>query len=157
MNSIGKVLTDISYNELKGIKVTFINMPLRETATPNTPPEGPGILAAIVRRYGGEPSILDLNGYRIKDKLAEERGLPNGRHLTYKEVEDLIAKHLDNVGEPICDDNFHKYVLELDDATKILNGKDGEPVNFGGMSMGQFLQAREYVNNDQIEKILEMS
>ena len=46
--------------------------------------------------------------------------------------------------------------MELDDATKILNGKDCEPVNFGDMSMDQFLQAREYVNNDEIEKILDM-
>ena len=45
-----EILKDISYTELKGIKITFINMPLREAATPNTPPEGPGILAAIVRR-----------------------------------------------------------------------------------------------------------
>ena len=75
-----EILKDISYSELKDIKITFINMPLREAATPNTPPEGPGILAAIVRRYGGEPSIIDLNGYRIKDKTAEQRGLLNGRH-----------------------------------------------------------------------------
>ena len=94
-----EILKDISYSELKGIKITFINMPLREAAQPNTPPEGPGILAAIVRRYGGEPYIIDLNGYRIKDKIAKQRGLSNGRHLTYKEAEDMIAKHLDNVGE----------------------------------------------------------
>ena len=67
-----EVLKNISYDELKGIKITFINMPLRETASPNTPPEGPGILSAIVRRYGGEPYILDLNGYRVKDKFAKE-------------------------------------------------------------------------------------
>ena len=94
-----EILKDISYSELKGIKITFINMPLREAAQPNTPPEGPGILSAIVRRYGGEPYIIDLNGYRIKDKIAEQKGLSNGRHLTYKEAEDMIAKHLDNVGE----------------------------------------------------------
>ena len=74
-------------------------MPLREAASPNTPPEGPGILSAIVRRYGGEPYIIDLNGYRVKDKLAESKGLVNGRHLTYKEVEDMISVHLNNVGD----------------------------------------------------------
>ena len=94
-----EILKDISYSELKGIKITFVNMPLREAAQPNTPPEGPGILSAIVRRYGGEPYIIDLNGYRVKDKIAEQRGLSNGRHLTFKETEELIAKHLDNVGE----------------------------------------------------------
>ena len=69
-------------------------MPLREAASPNTPPEGPGILSAIVRKYGGEPYIIDLNGYRVKDKLAESKGLVNGRHLTYKETEDMISTHL---------------------------------------------------------------
>ena len=64
-----EVLKNISYDELKGIKITFINMPLREAASPNTPPEGPGILSAIVRRYGGEPSIIDLNGYRKRINL----------------------------------------------------------------------------------------
>ena len=78
----------------------------------------------------------------------------------WKVVRKDLKKHFDieydGLGDPICDDNFHNYVLELDDATKILNGKDGEPVNFGDMPMDQFLQAREYVNNDEIEKILDM-
>jgi len=91
--------TDISYDELKDIKITFVNMPLRESATPNFPPEGPCILSAIIRKYGGEPHVIDLNAYRIKDDLAADRNLSNGRHLTLKEAEDLIAKHLDNVGE----------------------------------------------------------
>ena len=88
-----------SYNAFSGMKITFINMPLRESASPNTPPEGPGILAAITRQYGAEPYIIDLNAYRIKDDLAEKRGLPNGRHLTNEEAENLIVQHLKNVGD----------------------------------------------------------
>ena len=61
-----------------------------------------------------------------------------------------------DIFDPICDDDFHRYVLELDDATKILNNKNGDPVNFGDMSMDQFLQAREHIDNDEIEKILDM-
>ena len=79
--------------------ITFINMPLRETACPNTPPEGPGILAAIARQYGAESHIIDLNGYRIKDDAAKARNLPNGRHLSYAETEAMIVKHLKNVGD----------------------------------------------------------
>ena len=56
----------------------------------------------------------------------------------------------------VDDDNFHRYVLELDDATKILNNKNGDPVNFGDMSIDQFLQVREYIDLDQIDKILDM-
>ena len=57
---------------------------------------------------------------------------------------------------PICDDNFHKYVLELDDATKVLKNKNGDPVNFGEMTLDTFLEVREYIDSDQIEKILDM-
>ena len=89
----------LSPDSFTKMKITFINMPLRETARPNIPPEGPAILAAICRKYGAEPHIIDLNGYRIEDKLAEERNLPNGRHLTYSEAENLIVQHLNNVGD----------------------------------------------------------
>ena len=78
----------------------------------------------------------------------------------WKVVRPQLQEHFDisfdRFGEPICDKNFHKYVLELDDATKVLNDKNGDPVNFGEMSLDKFLQARDYINNDQIEKILEM-
>ena len=74
-------------------------MPLRESACPNTPPEGPLILASILKKYDHEVSLLDLNAYRIKDAISEGRSLPNGRHLNYKEVEDLIYKHLSNSGD----------------------------------------------------------
>ena len=62
----------------------------------------------------------------------------------------------DKMGEPVCDDAFHNYVLELDDATKVLDDKNGNPVNFGAMPMEDFLQAREHVDNNEIEKILDM-
>ena len=62
----------------------------------------------------------------------------------------------DNLGKPVCDDNFHKYVLELDDATKVLNSNSGEMVNFSDTPLDTFLEAREHVDNDEIEKILEM-
>ena len=85
------LIKDFKCDELDGVKITFINMPLRESALPNTPPEGPAILSSIVRQYGGEPYIIDLNGYRIKDSLAKKKGLPNGRHLTYNETEQMIC------------------------------------------------------------------
>jgi len=94
-----ELVKDFQSKTLIGVSVTFINMPLRESALPNTPPEGPAILSSIIRQYGGEPYILDLNGYRIKDEIAKKRGLINGRHLTFEEAENLIYTHLSNVGD----------------------------------------------------------
>ena len=93
------LVKDYSYDQFKGMKITFINMPLREAASPNVPPEGPGILASIARKYGAQSHIIDLNGYRIKDDIAKARNLPNGRHLTYSEAESMLLRHLQNVGD----------------------------------------------------------
>ena len=71
-------MSNYSSSTFSGAKITFINMPLRESATPNVPPEGPGILASICRMYGAEPYILDLNAYRIQDDDSSARGLVNG-------------------------------------------------------------------------------
>jgi len=62
----------------------------------------------------------------------------------------------DKKNDPICDDNFYFYVSELDDATKILNDKNGNPINYSDLSMDEFLKAREHIDNDEIEKILDM-
>jgi len=92
-------MTDYNSTTFSGVKITFINMPLRESATPNVPPEGPGILAAICRMYGAEPYIIDLNSYRIQDEDSANRGLISGRYLTLEETENLIVAHLSKNGD----------------------------------------------------------
>lgn len=88
----------MAYDALQGVRVVFINMPLRETARPNVPPEGPGLMAARLRQYGADPTIVDLNAYRLKDDTAT--GKPNGRHLTYQEAAELLAAHFHKHGGP---------------------------------------------------------
>ncbi len=90
----------LTKDALRGVHVCFINMPLRESARPNTPPQGPGLMAARLRQYGATPSIIDLNAYRVDDADAKERGLRNGRHLTHEEAEKLILAHFGKHGEP---------------------------------------------------------
>lgn len=87
-------------DSLKGVHVCFINMPLRESARPNTPPQGPGLMAARLREYGAIPTIIDLNAYRIHDTISEQKGFSNGRHLSYNEAEILISAHFEKHGEP---------------------------------------------------------
>jgi hypothetical protein len=109
---------------------------------------------------GIEPGTKDFKMFEngVNQKMFTATAYP-GTEL-WNVVKPDLKKHFniefDQYGEPICDDNFHNYVLALDDATKILNDKDGNPVNFGEMSMDQFLQAREYVDDGKIEKILKM-
>lgn len=59
-----EVLKEIPRDSIRGAKIAFINMPLRESAPPNCLPYGVCLLAAIVRRHGADPSIIDLNGVR---------------------------------------------------------------------------------------------
>ena len=102
-------------------------------------------------RYGGVQRSLqrsqfkNVHCYSISGHRNVEDGQTDHFGITYGKD-----------GEPVCDDAFYNYVLELDDATKVLNDKDGNPVNFGSMSMDQFLEARNYADNNQLEKILDM-
>ncbi|MBS3161923.1 hypothetical protein J4476_04495 [Candidatus Woesearchaeota archaeon] len=79
-----EVIKDIMPADLRGMNVVFINMPLRESARPNTTPEGPLLLATNLRKnYSVNASIIDLNAYRIKDEDAQKRGLPWGFRQNY--------------------------------------------------------------------------
>jgi len=96
------IISEIPRGALSGVKVAFINMPLRESARPNTTPEGPLLLATRLRKeFGVNASIIDLNAYRIKDAEAEKRGLKNGRHLNPEETYHLITRHFQEHGEPV--------------------------------------------------------
>lgn len=96
-----EVIKSIGRPDLEGANVVFINMPLRESAVPNTTPQGPLLLATNLRdNYGVNANIIDLNAYRIKDESAKQRGLEHGRHLLYDEVFRLIENHFLVHGEP---------------------------------------------------------
>lgn len=96
------LISKIPMGMLYGAKVVFINMPLRESARPNTTPEGPLLLATRLRKeFGVDASIIDLNAYRIKDTEAEKRGMKNGRHLNLEETYRLIDLHFQKHGEPM--------------------------------------------------------
>jgi radical SAM superfamily enzyme YgiQ (UPF0313 family) len=76
------------------------------------------------------------------------------------EVQTLLTKHFNlsfnQNGEPVCDDAMRTYVEELDDATKVLHGNDGSPLNFSAMPEDVFLRAREYIDTGTIEQVLNM-
>ena len=95
------IIKDIKSQDIAGTNVVLINMPLRETARPNTTPEGPLLLVTNLKQnYDVNATIIDLNVYRIRDELAEKSGLKWGRHLTYEEAFGLIQRHILYHGEP---------------------------------------------------------
>lgn len=57
-------------------------------------------------------------------------------------------------GNPKCNDMLKSYVLELDDATKILDDKNGKPVYFGEMPLDQFLKVKNLINEEDLEGVL---
>ncbi|MDO8443529.1 MAG: radical SAM protein [Candidatus Azambacteria bacterium] len=60
-------------------------------------------------------------------------------------------------GEPVCDENLRRYILELDDATKLLkNPKTGESLNYSEMPAKVFAKARDYIDSGELYKILKM-
>jgi len=106
----GKLVETFDSKELRGVSICFINMPLRESAKPNTAPQGPGLMAARLREFGAGVSLIDLNAYRIDTNgilfdgkvltapVSAER--PNGRHLSEAEAETLIEKYFTLLGAP---------------------------------------------------------
>ena len=73
-----------------------------------------------------------------------------------EKLSNVFGLNFDSASKPICDENFRKYIKGLDDATKVLVDESGNPLNYGEMNDNTFLKAREYLDNNQLEKILEM-
>lgn len=61
----------------------------------------------------------------------------------------------DEFGQPVFNESLENYVLQLDDATKLIgNGK--EILNYSAMPDDIFLQAKKFIENGEIENILHM-
>ena len=58
--------------------------------------------------------------------------------------------------EPILDQNYKRYVLELDDATKLLKNSDGDIINYGDIPDEQFSEIRDLIEKKEISKILDL-
>jgi len=58
--------------------------------------------------------------------------------------------------KPVCDEKLREYILGLGDATRVLADADSNPLNYGDMDNQTFLRARGYIDNGNLEKILDM-
>ena len=94
-----EVIRGISARDIKGARVMLVNMPLRESAVPNCAPNGIALLASRLKLYEVEVVLVDLNAYRIKDAIAEARGLKNGRTLNLAEARGLLMRYFQRYGD----------------------------------------------------------
>ncbi len=96
----------------------------------------------------------------INQKMFVATAYPGTAMCKSPKVMNILRSHFglsfDEFTNPIADDALRTYVLELDDATKVMQDPAGRPLNFGEMSDDQFLEAREHVDKDEIWKILDM-
>src|SRR3990170_7374075 len=76
--------------------------------------------------------------------------------IVRQKLHDNFGINYDQFGTPVIDDNLKYYVLELDDADKIMKDQQGRILNYGELTEDQFMEADGYVKSNRIEKILEM-
>ncbi len=58
-------------------------------------------------------------------------------------------------GEPVADDALKNYILDLDDATKVLMSKDGAPLHYSTMTDDVFMSVRNSINEGKIEEVMD--
>lgn len=101
-----EVVKDIRAKDLEGLKVVFIDMPLREDSLPTNFAEGSLLMTTNLRQnYGVQASVINLNAYRIQpggrfEELAQQRVLKKGRWMTQKESFELVKRHFEVNGTP---------------------------------------------------------
>ncbi|MBX4211223.1 MAG: radical SAM protein [Candidatus Yanofskybacteria bacterium] len=93
------------------------------------------------------PGVSLINHPRVRSELTRIFG------LQFQELPNKIMFR--DHWEPVMDNNFYRYLIELDDATKVLEA-DGEPLNFSNIPNDQFLQIRELIDNHRTLDILNL-
>jgi hypothetical protein len=93
------------------------------------------------------PGVTLINDDRVRAELTRVFG------ISFKPIS---GARKDSVQwEPVANDKFYAYLLNLDDATKVLEC-DGEPLNFSDMPTDVFLRAREFIDSGQTLAILNL-
>ena len=82
-------------------------------------------------------------------------GTEMGKNKKVQEVlRESFGLTFDEDGQPMCDGALYKYVVELDDAVKILHDKNGKPVYYGDMSIDKFIACRELIEAGRTVEVL---
>ena len=108
----------------------------------------PGSSAHAIARQSVNTALFTATAYpgtemfdhpRVRSQLAEVFGLSYERESK----------------RPVADNAFRKYVLELNDATKLLATETGRPLNFSAIPDEQFLEIRSLIDAGRTLEVLD--
>ena len=92
------------------------------------------------------PGVTLINNDKVRNELSRVFGL----HFQ-PAVPNISGVEWD----PVIDRAFYKYLINLDDATKVLEN-EGEPLNFSDIPNDTFMRVREYVDSGETLRIFDM-
>ena len=103
---------------------------------------------------------LPIASESINQNMFLATAYPVTEMFKHPKVQNLLNNNFgisfDDFGLPILDEHYKEYVLELDDATKLLTNSQGEILNFGEVPDNQFVEIRDLVAKREIHKILDL-
>lgn len=106
----------------------------------------------------------DIERQRLRDSVNTNMftatAYPGTEMFKHPHVQNKLSKvfglKFDSYGKPQVSQSFKHYVLELNDATKMLTGADDEPLNFGSMPDTQFVEVRNMIDSGNIFNVLDI-
>uniref|UniRef100_UPI003D095BB7 B12-binding domain-containing radical SAM protein n=1 Tax=Roseibium sp. TaxID=1936156 RepID=UPI003D095BB7 len=86
---------------------------------------------------------------------------PGTEMFEHPKVRDILGEVFDlkfdaKTNRPIADEAFRQYVLELNDATKMITNTSGRPLNYSDLSDDEFVQVREKLDARDLDAVLGM-
>jgi len=95
------------------------------------------------------PGVALINNPKVRKELTDAFNLK----FSERQSRTAFRSHW----EPVMDENFEKYVEDLDDATKVLYAPEsGKPLNFSDMDNDTFLKVRELIDSGKTLDILSL-
>jgi len=97
---------------------------------------------------------------RVNQRLFTATAYPGTEMFTHPIVREKLTHGFgikyDSSGKPVNDAAMMDYVLQLDDATKVLTDNSGNPVFYGDMDTSEFLDIRKLLDAGKLEAVLKL-
>ena len=98
------------------------------------------------------------NSESVNSRFFRATAYPGTSFFSHPQVRARLSRgfgiSFDAAGNAVCDDALLEYVLQLDDADKILVDKNGDKVYYGEMTQAMADKTRELLDAQELEKVL---